>query len=305
MNTQELFEIMGNDSDFPIKLQNIKPTIKKLYGIGDFGLLNKKILGIVGPREMSQYGNQVLEAFFDEVKWCDFVTVSGLARGVDQKCHNLSLKYWVSTVAILGWWIDVYMKKSDRYLIEKIVDNGWLILSEFEMDFEPTKWSFPKRNRIIAGLSDVIFLPEAREGSGSLITAEYAVQMKKQVFVAPSPFFAMNGKGSNKFVADKKWILLSSFEQILACFDGGLKNKCERWWSMVVESRNDKKDKIWNSLTESEKQIFELVKWHLNQELSVRSSSSNLEFWELMMWLTILEMKWIVRQDRPWFYVVE
>jgi DNA processing protein len=107
-------------------------------------------------------------------------------------------------------------------LIREIVEQGGLVLSEFKLDFEPTRWSFPQRNKIIAGLSDCLFVPEAREGSGSLITVNYALQMKKEVFVAPNQLFSPNGLGTNQLLSQGKVKLLTDFTQILERF--GRKN---------------------------------------------------------------------------------
>ena len=194
-----LFEGM---TDYPEKLLQVKNTPYIVYAMGDVSLLQKKILGIVGPREMSEYAEQLLEAFFQQGKEFDLVTVSGMARGVDQKCHQLSLKYGVPTIAVLGGGLKYYFEdcrglkrfSEDSRKIQKIIEGGGLVLSEFKLDFVPTKWSFPQRNRLIAGLSDCLFLPEAREGSGSLITVDFVLQMKKEVWVAPNQLFAFNGK---------------------------------------------------------------------------------------------------------------
>jgi DNA processing protein len=112
---------------------------------------------------MSPYAGQVMKALFQQFQNINLVTVSGLARGVDQECHQLSLQHNIPTIAILGGGIKRYLQSSAKNLITSIVEKGGLILSEFKLDFKPTKRSFPQRNRIIAGLSDLLFLPEARE----------------------------------------------------------------------------------------------------------------------------------------------
>jgi DNA processing protein len=167
---------------------------------------------------MSPYAEKILEAFFQETNQLPFTTVSGLARGVDHKCHQLSMQYHIPTIAVLGGGLRRYLKSNAKKLISDIVETGGLVLSEFKLDFQPTTRSFPQRNRLIATLSDVLFLPEAREGSGSLITANFALQMKKDLFIAPNQLFAPNGKGSNQLLSTGKAHLLSNFDQILEKF---------------------------------------------------------------------------------------
>ncbi len=274
------------------KFSDCKPKIKQLFAIGNLELLKTNILGIVWPRSMSSYANQILESFFEKSKGRVFTTISGLAKGVDQKCHSLSLRTNLPTIAVLGGGIEYYLKTSNHNFMMEIIEKGGLILSEFDVNFKPTSRSFPLRNRIIASLSDMLFLPEAREGSGSLITVNYALKIKRPVFIAPNPLFSLNGEGSNQLLASGKWQLLSNFSQILDQFKNNTANEQE-----------DNMYKILNSLTIEEQQIYSLVKQHSNQELSTRIWASELDTWEIMTHLTLLEMKGIIRQSWPGMYI--
>lgn len=127
--------------------------------------------------------------FLKRLHLYDVVSVSGFARGIDQKAHQLSL-HGIPTIAILWWGLSHYLRGADRHFLEKIVDNGWLVLSEFKLWFTPTKWSFPQRNKLIAMISQMLFLPEAREKS-CLITAEFAHTFKSYLFIrCLHPFFS-------------------------------------------------------------------------------------------------------------------
>ncbi len=274
------------------KFSDCKPKIKQLFALGNINILEKKILWIVGPRQKSSYADQILEVFFEKAKWRDFATISGLARGVDQKCHTLSLHTDIPTIAILGGGIQRYLKTTDRHLVYEIIEKWGLILSEFDLDFEPTTRSFPLRNRIIASLSDALFLPEAREGSWSLITVNYAIKIKKPVFIAPNPLFNLNGEGSNQLLSEGKGQLLSNFSQILAIFG-----------EEVIWKEKDKADELLNKLTTQEKYIFTLIKQYPNQELSTRIHNSELDIWDAMTNITLLEMKGIIRQSWPGIYI--
>ena len=136
-----------------------------IYYVGDISLLEKDILGIVGPRKMSVYGEKVVETLLDHAREYDLVTISGMAEGVDQLCHSRSLQHSLPTIAVLGGGLGRYSKRPERSFITEIVESGGLVLSEFRLGDQPTNYSFPQRNRIIAGLSDVIFLPEAGKKS--------------------------------------------------------------------------------------------------------------------------------------------
>lgn len=100
--TFEIRTITSGDADFHFKFQLIKPQIKQMFYLGDISLLSRKILGIVGPRKQSEYGIQVLHKLFQEAKGHDLVTVSGMADGINQLCHHLSMQHGIPTIAVLG-----------------------------------------------------------------------------------------------------------------------------------------------------------------------------------------------------------
>ncbi|MDR2416110.1 MAG: DNA-protecting protein DprA [Candidatus Peribacteria bacterium] len=293
MKQWNIVSITKEMSTYPPVLLEIKSPPHFFYAMGNLALLEQSsLLGIVGPREMSPYAERVMEALFEQAKGVAFTSISGMARGVDQKCHQLSLTGGIPTIAILGGGLRRYLRTGAQTFIEKIVAGGGLVFSEFKLDFQPTKWSFPQRNRLIAGLSKVLFLPEAREGSGSLITVNYALQMKKEVFVAPNQLFSSNGKGSNQLLAEGKVRLLNDFSQLFAIFDKDLTKKQEILTPII-------------DLTEKEKEVMQLVRHYVGQDFSEWNSQSGWEFGELLSALTLLEMKGVVRQERPGWYKVK
>jgi DNA processing protein len=280
-------------ADYPSKFLAGKSPPYLLYAMGNLALLEQRtILGIVGPREMSPYAERVIEALFEQAQGVQLTTVSGMARGVDQKCHQLSLQYGIPTIAILGGGLRWYLHNGGKRIIEKIVAGGGLVVSEFKLDFKPTTRSFPQRNRLIAGVSDVLFLPEARTGSGSLITVNFALQMKKEVYVAPNQLFATNGGGSNQLVSEGKVKLLSDFSQLLGKFTKNLKKKEESIAPAVA-------------LTAEEKQLVQRVRQYEGQEFSEWSAEVGGGVGEVLSGLTLLEMKGVVGQTRPGWYVVK
>lgn len=111
------------------------------------------------------YGKKVLETLFGYAGDYDLVTISGMAEGVDQLCHSLSVEHSLPTIAVLGGGLGRYSKRTEREMIQQIVDAGGLVLSEFRLGDQPTNYSFPQRNRIIAGIADLLFLPEAGKKS--------------------------------------------------------------------------------------------------------------------------------------------
>ena len=286
--------LLDDDQKFPHQLCSIKNPPAILYAMWNLEILNNQILWIVWPRDMSQYANQVMQALFTQIWNSNIVTVSWMARGVDHLCHQLSIGYHLPTIAILGWGLRYYRNSSARSFMEQIIQNGWLILSEFKLDFKPTAWSFPQRNRLIAGLADAVFLPEAREWSWSLITADFAYQQHKSIFVAPNPIFSENWIWSNNLVTSWKANLLSDFSPILKLF--GIQQ--ERETAEIQISTNI------SNLTDEEKSLLKIVSQHHDEDFSQRLNEISTDFGEAMWKLTDLEMQWYVMQEVPGIYSV-
>lgn len=294
MTQHNIIWLLDDDPNFPHQLSSIKNPSAILYAMWNLEILNNQILWIVWPRDMSQYANQVMQALFTQIWNSNVVTVSWMARGVDHLCHQLSIGYHLPTIAILGWWLRYYRNSSARSFMEQIIQNDWLILSEFKLDFKPTAWSFPQRNRLIAGLADAIFLPEAREWSWSLITADFAYQQHKQIFVVPNPIFSENWIWSNNLVTSWKANLLSDFSPILKLF----RLQQESEIAEIQISTNI------SNLTDEEKSLLKIVSQHRDEDFSQRLSEISTDFGEAMWKLTDLEMQWYVMQDVPGIYSV-
>jgi DNA processing protein len=294
MTQHNIIWLLDDDPKFPHQLCSIKNPPAILYAMWNLEILNNQILWIVWPRDMSQYANQVMQALFTQIWNSNIVTVSWMARGVDHLCHQLSIGYHLPTIAILGWWLRYYRNSSARSFMEQIIQNGWLILSEFKLDFKPTARSFPQRNRLIAWLADAVFLPEARAWSWSLITADFAYQQHKSIFVVPNPIFSENWIWSNNLVTSWKANLLSDFSPILKLF----------WLQQESETAEIQISTNISNLTDEEKYLLKIVSQHRDEDFSQRLSEISTDFGEAMWKLTDLEMQWYVMQDVPGIYSV-
>lgn len=187
-----------------------------VYALGDIWLLQRPKLAIVWPRAMTNYGEQVVGYMFDHIPRYDVVTISGWADGVDMACHRLSLEKNIPTIVVLGGWLRYIWQSGRQSFLQKVIDAGWLILSEFKLDMKPTTYSFPQRNRIVAWLADAVCVPEAREWSGSLITVDFALGMKKPVYGAPNSILSTQSAGLFPYLASGSVKLLYDMDVVLA-----------------------------------------------------------------------------------------
>ncbi|MCI5941258.1 MAG: DNA-processing protein DprA [Ligilactobacillus animalis] len=189
------------DKRYPLQLQEIYSPPVVLFYQGDIELLDsKKLLGVVGARQCSSYALQALTQLLPNVIQQQLVLVSGLAKGVDGLTHQLALKHHGKTIAVIGNGLDISYPSCNRALQTQIAHAG-LLLSEYPLESRPLKYHFPLRNRIIAGLCQTVLVVEARHHSGSLITANLALQENRNVLALPGRINDINSTGCNELIA--------------------------------------------------------------------------------------------------------
>jgi DNA processing protein len=184
---------------YPTLLARIPDPPPSLWvrGDADPGLLAETAVAIVGARACSGYGRAVARMFGSGTSAAGAVVVSGLARGIDGEAHRGALAASGRTVAVLGCGVDRDYPAAHAELARGIVGGGGLIVSEYEPGVEPAPWRFPARNRIIAGLAAATVVVEARERSGALITADFALEDGREVLAVPGEVTSALSTGTN------------------------------------------------------------------------------------------------------------
>ena len=195
---REIRRIRRRDSAYPSLLAAIHDPPAQLFvrGSADVTVLSEPAIAIVGARACSSYGRSVARSLARELAGAGLVVVSGMARGVDGDAHRGALDAGGRTVAVLGCGIDRDYPAAHAELARRIAERG-LIVSEYEPGVEPAPWRFPARNRIIAGLCAGTIVVEARERSGALITADFALEGGRDVLAVPGEITSSLSAGSN------------------------------------------------------------------------------------------------------------
>jgi len=178
-----------SDSRYPKLLKEMgKDGPQELYykGNWDEGIF-ENCLAVVGSRRMSSYGRQIAERLVGEIASRGITIVSGFMYGIDAVSHKAALEVGGRTIAVMPCGIDLIHPEYQSELYQEILKNQGLVISEYEGSFLPTLWTYPRRNRIVAGLSRAVLIVEAGEKSGSLITANFARKYKRKIFVIPGP----------------------------------------------------------------------------------------------------------------------
>ncbi len=187
---------------FPRRLQEIPDPPEKLYLQGTLPSEEHKWLCVVGSRRYTNYGKEVCEKLLGGLRGYPVAIVSGLALGIDALAHRSALAAKLPCVAVPGSGLDpkVLYPSTNRRLADDILKSGGALLSEFEHDFAATAWSFPQRNRIMAGLSDAVLVIEAEQRSGTLITARLATEYNRDVFTVPGSVFSASSAGPHMLI---------------------------------------------------------------------------------------------------------
>ncbi|MEK7514432.1 MAG: DNA-processing protein DprA [Patescibacteria group bacterium] len=187
--------------EFPALLKEISDPPESLYLRGNLPT-QSKILSVVGARAYSSYGKEVCEMLIGGLRGYNVAIVSGLALGIDSIAHKSALSAGLFTLAVPGSGLsdDVLYPSTHKKLAHGILDAGGGLISEFEPDFKATPWSFPQRNRIMAGLSHATLVIEAEKKSGTLITSRLAVEYNRDVFTVPGSIFSKNSEGPHLLI---------------------------------------------------------------------------------------------------------
>ena len=185
------------DEYYPISLRGVSDAPPVLSFKGNVGLLNESIIALVGARNASIHGCKLSYLMAKDLGACGWKVISGLARGIDASAHQGSLE--AGTIAVLGNGLKTIYPEENVKLYEKISEKG-LLLSEFSFDTEPYMGNFPRRNKLIASLARGIVVIEAAHQSGSLLTAQYGLEMGKDIFSVPGSPMDPRCRGSNKLI---------------------------------------------------------------------------------------------------------
>ncbi|QFJ55470.1 DNA-processing protein DprA [Pseudobutyrivibrio xylanivorans] len=271
--------ITMEDEKFPEKLLNIYDPPYGLYYLGklpDFS----RCISIVGARRCSAYGKKMAQELGRELAKAGFTIISGMARGVDAYGHRGCLEAEGTTVAVLGSGCDVIYPTDNRLLYEEIAKSG-AILSEYQMGTSPLAQNFPRRNRIVSALSDIVVVVEAREKSGSLITADFALEQGKDIFVVPGRVGDSLSTGCNKLLSQGAGVIWST--------ENFLKDLSTLYGSPVssIENKNEKKN-VRPTLTKEQRTVYNLFDLY-PKSLSEVLEESRMDYLKLLSEVLALE----------------
>ena len=273
---------------FPARLKYIPNPPYALYYVGQLPDENRKAVAIVGARGRSAYGSEVTQMLAKNLSNHGVQIISGLAKGIDGDAHRGALEAQGDTFGILGCGVDVCYPSSHRYLYNQMVERGGII-SEYPPGTEPAPWQFPARNRIISGLSDCVVVMEAKEKSGSLITADYAMEQGRDVYALPGRITDPLSQGCNKLIKQGAGIV-HSVEDFLADLDIMTETTC-----MQLDFRK-------NLLEKDERLVYSLTDFR-PISLSTLMEKTNFSIARLLEIISHLEQMGLIKETFTNYYV--
>lgn len=198
------------DSEYPAQLKQIYDPPWVILAKGNIHLLqSSKTLGVVGTRKPTELGIKSIQTLFPKIIKNHFIIVSGMAKGIDRLAHIEAIKQNGKTIAVMGSGFQYIYPKENLSLYEHLVTEH-LVITEYPPSSPPQKWQFPARNRMISGLSKGLLVIEAAQRSGSLISADQALEQGRDVFAAPGPLFSPTSQGTNFLIQQGAKLVLTA-----------------------------------------------------------------------------------------------
>ena len=208
-NNKHIKVIFFTDDEYPKRLKHFDSAPLLLYMDGDTDLNANRTVAIIGTRSATEYGKMQCEKLVEGLQSYGVQIISGLAYGIDGCAHRAAVDMGINNIAVLGSGIDLIYPAAHDSLARKIKDNGAL-LSQFPFGTEPNRENFPIRNHVVAGLSDVVIVIQSKKSGGSIITANIANDMNKDVFALPGRTTDIISEGCNDLIKQHKAHLLQS-----------------------------------------------------------------------------------------------
>jgi DNA processing protein len=273
------------DEDYPERLKHCFDAPLVLFKKGKIDFNKQKIISIVGTRQMTNYGREILEKLFDDLKDFKPIIVSGLAYGVDIFAHQLAMKHQFQTIAVLAHGLDRIYPAVHKKEAEKMQNNGGL-LSDFWSGSRPDKENFVKRNRIVAGISQATLLIESAIKGGSLITADIANSYNRDVFAVPGKVSDTYSEGCNNLIKTNRASLLTSAKDLLYILN---------WEKDIKMPKKSIQKELFVDLDSQEKTIYKYLLKEGKQQLDIIALHCNFPIHKTASVLLNLELKSMTR----------
>lgn len=269
---------------FPTPLLEIPQPPENLWIIGDIPSEELVYLSVVGSRKFTTYGKEACEKLITGLKGYPVVIVSGFAMGIDTIAHKTAMKVGLTTLVFPGSGLssEAIFPKVNANMMKEIVNAGGCFISEFEPDFKATHWTFPMRNRLMAGISKAVLVIEAQEKSGTLITARLATEYNRDVLAVPGSIYSLNAKGTNRLIRQGATPITSA-EDLLEAL------------GFEKEDEEDKQQKLFEDLSPEEKKVIEILHEPMPRDELIRTLKMPIQNANSL--ISVMEIKGLIKEE--------
>lgn len=282
-----------SDDSYPNRLKSLYDAPVVLYSKGNFDYNSHRTVGIVGTRQITDYGKSITETIIRELVPYNPLVVSGLAYGVDITAHKACLKYELPTIGVMASGLNVIYPAIHQKTAREMQEQGGLV-TENALTTKPDFMRFPARNRIIAGLSDITIVVESAKKGGSLITVEFAQNYHREVFAVPGNITNTQSEGCNQLIRENKASIFTSVQDMAESIGWSSKNK-EGVVSVNKVSGSTESGLVFDGFTQDEGQILSLLRRQGTMQVDELSWQSGMHLNKLATLLLNLEFQGVVR----------
>lgn len=269
---------------FPKALLEIPQPPETLWIIGELPPPELIYLCVVGSRKFTSYGREACEKIIAGLKGYPIVIVSGFAMGIDTIAHKKAMQVGLKTLVFPGSGLseEAMYPKTNLRLMDEVVKNGGCLISEFEPDFKATQWSFPMRNRLMAGISKAVLIIEGEERSGTLITARLTTEYSRDLLVVPGSIFSPNSKGTNKLLRQGATPITCS-EDVLEAL------------GFELAKDEEKQKRLFADLSPEEKKVVDLLREPVPRDDLIRAMKLPIPTANAI--LSVMEIKELIKEE--------
>lgn len=287
--------VCRDTEQYPERLKNIFLPPLVLYYYGELPKGDQPSLAVIGARNCSVYGEEIAGSFSAQLASAGIQIISGMARGIDAAAQRTAIKERGSAYAVLGSGVDVCYPRENKLLYAELKEKGGIISEELP-GTEPASWNFPKRNRIISGLADAVFVVEARENSGSLITVSYALEQGKEIYAVPGRIYEKLSEGTNRLIQEGAYLVREP-EDLLHGFSEKFKN-------FVLKQENGNKNFEKILLASREKIVYACLSLR-PKHMEELMEETGISLPELTSLLFDMEMKHYIKQPLKNYFIIQ
>jgi len=287
LSKEQISPLYFQDDKYPFRLKHCYDSPVLLFQSGTVDLQNRKIISIVGTRQMTTYGAEVTKKLIEDLAPLQPIIVSGFAYGVDIYAHQMAMDCGMQTIGVLAHGLNQMYPKAHKKYTVKMEQNGGFI-TEFWSSSQPDKENFIKRNRIVAGMSEATIVIESAEKGGSLVTANLANDYNRDVFAVPGRTTDKFSQGCNQLIKTQRANLLTSAADLIYLLN----------WELPTASKSEQKaiqKQLFVTLSAEEQTIYDALQKSGKEAIDVLALTCNLPIYRLSSLLLNMELKGVIR----------